>query len=204
MICSGVRGEVAESGLDLVGDGPQRLAQCLGVLPAALGQVVLASASAAQRLSRGTHQRAGTNALVPSTTVGGDHHYRARVQDRADGDDGGFGVTEPAAGVQGQRTDGVGRADGAEVGRGQPYLAHAHGVGDDVGRACCQCRLLSGSETLLGVLQPSHESFDTLGQVLGTAPDHRGELGDQRVLLGLVAVGAIADERVNATHARTD
>ena len=68
----------------------------------------LAAASAAQHLGGGAHQGSGTDALVTGTGIGGHHHDRARADDRTDGDDGGLGVTESAAGVEDQRAYGVG------------------------------------------------------------------------------------------------
>ena len=151
-------------------DGRERLGDLGRVLAAALGDVVLAAAAAAEGLGGDPDQLAGLDAALAGRLVGGHDDHRAALATPVQGDDAGRLGAEPAAHVEGQLAQVVGAG---AVAASWPTTGHAvdvPGAPASPPAAASTCSARTCSSSFSASLSRVDHAGDPLGQLLAARP----------------------------------
>ena len=188
----------------------ERLGDCLGRLiaergAAALRDIVLAAAPAAQDSGGGEHELAGlagraarAASLRATTTVG-----RSAGTPATTTTPGRSAASRPRTSRATLRIPSAGRAVGHLVGHVR-RAGHVLRAAGQVARVAEQRGGLEPLQVTLGVAEPGHDRGDPLGQLLAAGLELLAELADQRALAGQEAERVDADQGLHPAHPGPD
>src|SRR4051794_33780538 len=197
---SSLSGDVSQSPTN----GVKRLIHGTGLGAAALGDVRLTAAVAAESPGRHRDQRTRRQAESAAGLVDRDDHHRLVRGHAGDRHHRGLRARHPAAHVEGKLADVVGFGPVRHPVRDQGQPADVLRAGRDVPGRLEQPGRAQPLQLALGVPEAGHHGGDALGQLLARRLELLAELADQRALAGQETERVDADQRLDPAHAGPD
>src|SRR6478609_420869 len=189
---------------ELVLDGAERHRDTGRIGASALGQVVLAAATAAERLGGRLDEGPGLEPGLPGALVRRDDHDRTAVRHGGHRHEHRPVVAETAPHVGDELAQVVAGDPVARVVADERHAGDVASRLDETGRSPEHLALAHGCDLLLGVAQPSEDGRDAVGELVPADPERVGQLADDRGLAGQVGVRVGTHERFDASHAGAD